>query len=87
MFFFFRQIVLDPLALQMRGQWTPSARAGLFFIATARAGRKIVVLFGIGLRFRRGLGKLATEFLREQSQLIGAQLFAARAAFGGEQLS
>jgi hypothetical protein len=30
---------------------------------------------------------VAAEFLREQSQLVGAQLFAARAAFGGEQLS
>ena len=88
MFFFFFQIVLDPLALQMRRQRTPSARAGLILIATAgaRATRKIVIRSGIGLHFRRGVGKLSTEFLCEQSKLIGAQLFAARAAFGREQL-
>jgi hypothetical protein len=64
----------------------------LILIATtgARAGRKIVILCGIGLRFRCGVGKLGTEFLREllgeEPQLIGAQLFAAGAAFSGEQL-
>ena len=63
MFFFFRQIVLDALALQMRRQRPPSARAGLILIATAGAGREIVVLFGIGLRFRRRLD--SAEFLRE----------------------
>jgi hypothetical protein len=37
------------------------------------------------VRFCCGFGNV--EFLRKQPQLIGAQLFAARAAFGGEQLA
>ena len=59
------QIVLDALALQMRGQRSPSARAGLILIARAGARRKIVVIFGILLRFCCGFGKLGTEFLGE----------------------
>jgi hypothetical protein len=49
---------------------------------------KIVVLFGIGLRFRHRLdnAEFLREFLGEQPQLIGAQLLAARSAFGGKQL-
>ena len=86
MFFFFSQIVLDALARQMRRQRTPSARAALILIATAgaRARWKSVVRLGSVLRFR--CGKLGAEFLREllgeQPPLIGAQLFAARSAFG-----
>ena len=87
MFFFVSQIVLDAFPLQMCGQRPPSARTSLILIATAGPRREVVVLWGILLCFLCDLGKLGTEFLREQPQLIGAQLFAPRAAFGSEQLS
>ena len=51
MFFFVSQIVLDALALQMRGQRSPSTQPALILFATRGAGRQIVVLFRIGLRF------------------------------------
>ena len=47
----------------------------------------MVVLLCLVLRGRCGRGKPGAEFLREQPQLIGAQLFAPSSALGGEQLT
>ncbi len=87
MFLFFRQIVLDPFALEVRWQCPPSSPATLFFILSAagvRARRNIVrfrLALGVGCLFG------SVELLRKQAQLIGAQVFTARAAFGRQQLA
>ena len=66
MFFFRRQIMLDPFALQMWRQPTPSSRAAFFLVLTAaggRARRQIVsVLFWLYHAFRLGeMGPAAKE--------------------------
>ena len=70
-FFFRRQIVLDPFALQVWRQPMPSSRAAFFLVltvATGRAGRQIVfVLFCWGFRWSE-FGRVEldnAELLRE----------------------
>jgi hypothetical protein len=81
----FGQIMHDALALQMRGQRTPAARfawRGIFIHARWWiAVGIVVVLAGFGNACRIG-----SEFLCEQTQLVGTELLAAHAASGSQQL-
>lgn len=78
--FLFRQVVHDAFPFQMIGETPPSARFTFPYIG-ARRGRFIV---GIIV----GRGRICyARFLGKQSQLIGAPLFAARAALGRQQLA